>query len=222
MSEWKLVPVEPTEQMLDAMQESALVSFDAAIEAELNNGPAVESLHRVVYRAMLAAAPEAPSAEPYCYIYEYDVGSVVHREFHPHEYNGRKPSRTVPLYATPPEAPSAEPCPYIRSSAEGTHWCSLAAQPAPSAEPVAWMHHYADGEDTTWAVDGISDPLVHCDTRWTWVGCSPLYPTPPDHREAMRLALAALIELQHGHARTVAPGIQPVIDALRAALGESK
>lgn len=177
MSEWKLVPVEPTEQMLDAMQESALVSFDAAIEAELNNGPAVESLHRVVYRAMLAAAPEAPSAEP---------------------------------------------CPYIRSSAEGTHWCSLAAQPAPSAEPVAWMHHYADGEDTTWAVDGISDPLVHCDTRWTWVGCSPLYPTPPDHREAMRLALAALIELQHGHARTVAPGIQPVIDALRAALGESK
>jgi hypothetical protein len=63
-SAWKLVPVEPTEQMLDAMQESALVSFDAAIEAELNNGPAVESLHRVVYRAMLAAAPEAPSAEP--------------------------------------------------------------------------------------------------------------------------------------------------------------
>ncbi len=60
MSGWKLVPVEPTEQMLDAMQESALVSFDAAIEAELSDGPAVESLHRVVYRAMLAAAPEAP------------------------------------------------------------------------------------------------------------------------------------------------------------------
>ena len=59
-SAWKLVPVEPTEQMLDAMQESALVSFDAAIEAELSDGPAVESLHRVVYRAMLAAAPEAP------------------------------------------------------------------------------------------------------------------------------------------------------------------
>jgi len=38
----------------------------------------------------------------------------------------------------------------------------------------------------------------------------------------MQQALAALIELQHGHARTVAPGIQPVIDALRAALGESK
>jgi hypothetical protein len=62
-SAWKLVPVEPTDAMLDAMQESALVSFDAAIEAELNNGPAVESLHRVVYRAMLAAAPEAPSAD---------------------------------------------------------------------------------------------------------------------------------------------------------------
>ena len=64
MSDWKLVPVEPTDAMLDAMQESALVSFDAAIEAELNDGPAVESLHRVVYRAMLAAAPDAPRAEP--------------------------------------------------------------------------------------------------------------------------------------------------------------
>jgi hypothetical protein len=63
-SAWKLVPVEPTDAMLDAMQESALVSLDAAIEAELNDGPAVESLHRVVYRAMLAAAPDAPSAEP--------------------------------------------------------------------------------------------------------------------------------------------------------------
>lgn len=128
-SAWKRVPTEPTPAMLGAMQESALVSFDAAIEAELNDGPAAESLHKVVYRAMLAAAPEAPSAEPYCYIYEYDVGSVVHREFHPHEYNGRKPSRTVPLYATPPEAPSAEPCPYVRSSAEGTHWCALNGPP---------------------------------------------------------------------------------------------
>lgn len=67
-SAWKRVPTEPTPAMLGAMQESALVSFDAAIEAELNDGPAVESLYRVVYRAMLAAAPEAPSAEPCPYV----------------------------------------------------------------------------------------------------------------------------------------------------------
>ena len=39
--------------------------------------------------------------KPYCYIYEYDQGFGLHREFHPVPYNGMKPSRTVPVYAAP-------------------------------------------------------------------------------------------------------------------------
>jgi hypothetical protein len=134
--------------MLDAMQESALVSFDAAIEAELNNGPAVESLHRVVYRAMLAVAPEAPSAEPVAWV-------IYDQEFNDIEWSkaGMKLKEGTPLYTHPPSAadrfcddnctwadhapgckyaPSAEPCPYIRSSGTGewaTHWCSLNGPP---------------------------------------------------------------------------------------------
>jgi hypothetical protein len=83
------------------------------------------------------------------------------------------------------------------------------------------MHHYVDGEDTTWAVDGISDPLAHCDTRWTWAGCSPIYSTPPDHREVMQQALDAL---ERGRPQIRGALVQQdqdaAITALRAALGE--
>jgi hypothetical protein len=47
-------------------------------------------------------APE-PVAQPYCYVYEYDGVFGLHREFYPREYNGRKPDRTVPLFAAPPQ-----------------------------------------------------------------------------------------------------------------------
>jgi hypothetical protein len=110
----------------------------------------------------------------------------------------------------------------VPAGAEAGAWRPLYARPAPSVEPVAWMHHYVDGEDTTWAVDGISDPLAHCDTRWTWVGCSPIYSTPPDHREVMQQAIEAL---RNAHAYSVTheefeDGVLDVIDTLRAALGE--
>lgn len=41
--------------------------------------------------------------EPYCHVYEYDSVFGLHREFYPHEYNGRKPDRTVPLFSAPPQ-----------------------------------------------------------------------------------------------------------------------
>jgi hypothetical protein len=47
MSEWKLVPVRPTDEMLDAADVPARVHPDAYF--------------RAVYRAMLAAAPEPPA-----------------------------------------------------------------------------------------------------------------------------------------------------------------
>lgn len=43
-----------------------------------------------------------PVQEPFCYVYEYDSPYGLHREFYPREYNGMKPSRTVPLYTAPP------------------------------------------------------------------------------------------------------------------------
>ena len=52
-------------------------------------------------RAVLAQEQAEP-VKPYCYIYEYDQGFGLHREFHPVPYNGMKPSRTVPLYTAPP------------------------------------------------------------------------------------------------------------------------
>ena len=48
-AEWKLVPVEPTDEMLDAADVPARVHPDAYF--------------RAVYRAMLAAAPEPPADE---------------------------------------------------------------------------------------------------------------------------------------------------------------
>ena len=50
-SGWKLVPVEPTEEMLNALFDNHSVLPD--------DGDLI-----VQYRAMLAAAPDAPSAEP--------------------------------------------------------------------------------------------------------------------------------------------------------------
>ena len=51
----------------------------------------------------LEAALAEPVQEPYCYIYEYDGAFGLHREFYPGTYNGKKPSRTVPLYTAPPQ-----------------------------------------------------------------------------------------------------------------------
>ena len=51
MSEWKLVPVEPTEMMFSATREQYWEAFQAD------------------YSAMLAAAPDAPQAEPVFYVH---------------------------------------------------------------------------------------------------------------------------------------------------------
>lgn len=51
----------------------------------------------------LRARLAQPEPEPYCHIYEYDSVYGIHREFSPHEWNGMRPTRTVPLYTTPPQ-----------------------------------------------------------------------------------------------------------------------
>ena len=45
--------------------------------------------------------PARQEQEPYCYVYEYDSVFGLHREFYPREWNGKKPTRTVPLYTAP-------------------------------------------------------------------------------------------------------------------------
>ena len=149
MSGWKLVPVEPTEQMLDAMQTAGIAAFDADVAASLGDTP-LDPTHarRAIWQAALDAAPEAPSAEPVAWV-------IYDQEFNDIEWSkaGMKLKEGTPLYTHPPSAadrfcddnctwadhapgckyaPSAEPCPYIRSSGTGewaTHWCSLNGPP---------------------------------------------------------------------------------------------
>lgn len=62
---WKLVPVELTDAMLDAMQVAGLAAFDADLEASLRD-IALDPTRgrRAVWKAALGTAPEVSSAEP--------------------------------------------------------------------------------------------------------------------------------------------------------------
>ncbi|MBD1554256.1 hypothetical protein [Pseudomonas typographi] len=57
-TEWKLVPVEPTDEMIEAAGEA--YEFDAEAEDELGFNIAVTNT-AAVYRAMIAAAPQPPA-----------------------------------------------------------------------------------------------------------------------------------------------------------------
>jgi hypothetical protein len=103
-------------------------------------------------------------------------------------------------------------CPYIRSSSEGTHWCALAAQPAQSAEPVAWIDDSEHPKHRLYRQSARE--------RRLYGPLRPLYLHPaPDHREAMRLALEAL-EICADETSSGLP--LPAIGALRAALRDDK
>jgi len=67
MTGWKLVPVEPTEEMFAAMQTAGLAAWDAVMASELNNDlPTYPETYarQQAWTAALDAAPEAPSVEP--------------------------------------------------------------------------------------------------------------------------------------------------------------
>ena len=84
-SGWKLVPVEPTEEMLNALFDNHSVLPD--------DGDLI-----VQYRAMLAAAPDSPSAEPVAWM---SPGKERLEFSRPDTVYG---SHTIPLYAIPPDA----------------------------------------------------------------------------------------------------------------------
>ena len=113
-------------------------------------------------------------------------------------------------------APSAEPCPHIRSSGTGewaTHWCALAEQPAPSAEPVGFLIQLALG----WAqreTEKVVKLTRHSQPEHGFT--EPLYTTPPDYTAAMQQALDALSKFH----RSTGWGDDCLraVDALRAAL----
>ena len=98
-SRWKLVPVEPTEEMLKAACQDGV---------SVNGKPVwkhgVLFVAKWKYGQMLAAAPDAPSAEPVAWIgYSIRDGRM--------EFSVAKPSPSVvrdfnmqPLYAIPPDA----------------------------------------------------------------------------------------------------------------------
>ena len=86
-SGWKLVPVEPTEEMLDSFYANVVVQMTGTV-SNFKGG----------YQAMLAAAPDAPSAEPVAVVDANDDGY----------WADILPNRSVkvgqPLYAIPPDA----------------------------------------------------------------------------------------------------------------------
>ena len=59
MTGWKLVPVEPTDAMLEAMQAAGLAAFDADVAASLGDTP-LDPTHarRAIWRAALDASPD--------------------------------------------------------------------------------------------------------------------------------------------------------------------
>jgi hypothetical protein len=104
MTGWKLVPFEPTDAMLKAMQAAGLAAFDADVAASLGDTP-LDPTHarRAIWRAALDAAPEAPNAEPVAYMMANDADSAIGRTlcWTPQRKSWNKTWRTVPLYTTP-------------------------------------------------------------------------------------------------------------------------
>ena len=64
-------------------------------------------LRRMAALKEVAAHEQAQAGEPvapYLYVYEYDSPLGLHRALYPTQWNGQKPTRTVPLYTTPQPA----------------------------------------------------------------------------------------------------------------------
>jgi hypothetical protein len=130
---WQLVPAEPTEQMLDAMQTAGLAAFDADVFASLGDTP-LDPTHarRAIWRAALDAAPEAPNAEPVAYMMANDADSAIGRTlcWTPQRKSWNKTWRTVPLYTTPSD-----------------HREALESSKASDAESIAMYRRCRDDRD---------------------------------------------------------------------------
>ena len=78
MTKWKLVPVEPTEEMFAAIQDASFVAWDAVVASEFNDDlPTYPPtyIQQQAWKAALDAAPEAPSAEPCPYVRSSSEGT---------------------------------------------------------------------------------------------------------------------------------------------------
>jgi hypothetical protein len=78
VTEWKLVPVEPTEEMIAAIQDAAFAAWDAVVASEFNDDlPTYPPTYtqQQAWKAALDAAPEAPSAEPCPYVRSSSEGT---------------------------------------------------------------------------------------------------------------------------------------------------
>jgi hypothetical protein len=196
MTGWKLVPVEPTDAMLEAMQAAGLAAFDADVAASLGDTP-LDPTHarRAVWQAALDAAPEAPSVEPVAYLYQHgETGRT--RIVMPDQMMTNAPGQWLevgPLYTVRPEG--------VRLT----------------GEPVAWRISGPFG----WTYQ--DDPPYESHRGRV---AEPLYQHPQaDHREVMRQALAALWTCEYADTYPEsqiydAAKVKAAIDALRKALGD--
>lgn len=103
MSEWKLVPVEPTEEMMRAAV--LLVNGEAVYRTVPAGALKIEEqIFGEAYSAMLAASPPAPSAEPVAWLYQHgETGRT--RIVMPDQVFTNGPNQWLlvgPLYQHPP------------------------------------------------------------------------------------------------------------------------
>jgi len=102
VTEWKLVPVEPTEEMIAAIQDAAFAAWDAVVASEFNDDlPTYPPtyIQQQAWKAALDAAPDAPSAEPVAWMTVEEDGTR-------HGLRGWSDGthREVPLYMAPAES----------------------------------------------------------------------------------------------------------------------
>jgi hypothetical protein len=240
MSEWKMVPVEPTDEMVQAAlrkfqadtgyvwdTEAAPVWMLDAIKAAFAAAPPgpittfkVDGAGTVTVTAtgvrfessekVIAAAPPAPSAERWVFEAPCDLAKTPWTE---------DEIARLDAVLNENDEPSAEP------TAECTTCGAIVLGVAEPSEPVAWM--YDCGGGGRMYADSLADP-----TGWT-----PLYAHPapalPAAVEAMRMALDWLEseqlnadedcgDLGCAECEGVTRPRQRVIDALRAAMGVAK
>jgi len=99
VTEWKLVPVEPTEEMIAAIQDAAFAAWDAVVASEFNDDlPTYPPtyIQQQAWKAALDAAPEAPSAEPVAWFTPGAKGV-------PLVSHAPMSSRSYPVFASPPD-----------------------------------------------------------------------------------------------------------------------
>lgn len=143
-SGWKLVPVEPTVEMLRAgCGSESPAMFRESLRRETDGQKTVEMVEKIIqrnlnsYRAMLAAAPQPPTTEQSSAVEQQQV------EREPVAWIWTELSSRKLTFDGPPAVPS------VRDELTKPVWTPLYTNPQPKREPLTdeQILHYGPGEE---------------------------------------------------------------------------